>query len=305
MVTVINHVQPIQASIVMTTATAQADKVLIYDGDCPMCRATIGKLLHLRLVRPEQTRSNHDLQGPDLEAAQAAGLRNELVVLNPESRETRSGTDGLLWIIRDNTGNHPLVRLASLPGFRDILRWGYQAISYNRRIISPPRHQIVCDCEPQVTVARRLSLIVPLLLLTALLAAAFGAALFTGAEKSPVAGAVVAILAAGAGWFVLIVAAIAFLKRDKRIDYVGHSAVTMFIGSLVLVPATLIALVAPRDAALALAGVSLAISLVVMVKMQKRRVTALGISQVWLASWPVALVGGVLATCWFYFDRYV
>ncbi len=293
-----------QDRIAMTTATAHAEKILIYDGDCPMCRATIAALLRLRLVRAEQTRSNHDLQGPDLEAAEAAGLRNELVVLDPQSRETRSGTDGLLWIIRDNTGNHPLVRLASLPGFRDVLRWTYRVVSYNRRIISPPRNQIVCDCEPEVTLARRLSLIVPVALKTLLLTAAFGAALFRAdAAGSAGEGALVAIAAAGSGWLILIIAAIVLLDGDRRIDYVGHSAITMFVGALVLLPATLVALLAPRDPALALAGVSLAVSLVVMVKMQRRRVAALKISHAWLIAWPVVLAGGVLATAWVYFGR--
>src|SRR5262245_59133879 len=118
----------------MSTVLTRSEKRLVFDGDCPMCRATIATLLRLKLVRPEQTVSNHDLDPGDRALAQAAGLRNELVVLDPETRETRRGTDGLLWIIADNTGLFGLVWLFSLTGFRQVLRGVYQTISYNRRI---------------------------------------------------------------------------------------------------------------------------------------------------------------------------
>lgn len=166
----------------MATATKTAEKILVYDGDCPMCTSTVASLVRLKLVRPEQTRANYDLTGADLEAANSAGIRNQLVVLDVETHQTRVGTDGLLWILRDNTGNHFLVRLLALPLIRDLLRWGYQIVSYNRRIISVPRHQIVCDCEPQVTLARRTSLIVPVALLAILLAAGFARRCFTVAN---------------------------------------------------------------------------------------------------------------------------
>ena len=125
----------------------------------------------LKLVRAEQTRSNHDLEGADLESVRAAGIRNQVVVLDPQTRETRVGSEGLVWLIGDNLGNPLFMRIWSWPGFRQVMRLGYEAISYNRRVISPPRHRIVCDCEPEVTVARRMSLIVPVLLLSLVLVA--------------------------------------------------------------------------------------------------------------------------------------
>src|SRR6476660_3965437 len=162
----------------MSTAVEKSTRFLTYDGDCPMCTSTVAWLVRTKLVEPDQLRSNHVLEGADLDTVRAAGIRNQLVVLDPISRETRSGTDGLLWIIGDNLG-HPLwVRILSWPLVRQLLRFGYETVSYNRRVISPPRHQIVCDCEPEVTLARRLMLIVPLVVFSLALAAAFGAALF-------------------------------------------------------------------------------------------------------------------------------
>jgi hypothetical protein len=260
-------------------------------------------LVSMRLVRPEQTHSNHDLAGADLAAAQAAGLRNELVVLDPLSRETRSGTDGLLWILDDNTGHHVLVRLLALRGFRHVLRWGYQVISYNRRIISPPRHQIVCDCEPEVTLARRASLIVPLALASILLAAVVGGATFRACDWGPaLEGAWCTEAAIGLAWLALVAAALVGLRSVKRIDYLGHLAVTTLVAMLVMVPPSLIALALPTAAATALVGLAGAGSLALSSAMQRRRTQALGLSRAWLVGWPVTIVAAAVAS-WLWWAR--
>jgi predicted DCC family thiol-disulfide oxidoreductase YuxK len=288
----------------MTTDVKSGEKILMYDGDCPMCTSTIALLVRAGLVQSEQTRSNHELVGVEFEAAQAAGIRNQLVVLDPQTRQTRSGSDGLLWIIRDNTGNHVLVRLLSLPGIRHLLRWGYETISYNRRIISPPRHRVVCDCEPEVTLARRLMLVVPALVATLVLTAWFGAAVFVGWELGDAhRGALFMEVAAGSGWMVLVVAAMALLRGERRVDYLSHLVVTMFVGVLVLLPACLAAPLFPRQVLVPLDCLSVLISFALMFSMQRRRVAAAGVSNRWLWAWVVALAAGSSMTATFYFWR--
>jgi predicted DCC family thiol-disulfide oxidoreductase YuxK len=271
--------------------TAASRMLLAYDGDCPMCRATVRMLVRFGLVPPEQMRSHHELTGADLEAARRAGIRNQLVVLDLETGETRAGSDGLLWIIGDKPGRHFFVRLLGLPGIRQIVRLKYETISYNRRVISPPRHQVVCDCEPQVTVGRRLMLVVPLVLATIALAALFGAAVSTAWGVGDAAfGAVFIQIAAGSGWAVMFVAGLALLTRMQRIDYVAHLAVTMFTGALVLLPAALVTLILPRPAAVAFDSLAVLASLALMFAMQRRRVAAIGLGSVWLWAWAVVLV---------------
>jgi predicted DCC family thiol-disulfide oxidoreductase YuxK len=282
----------------MATAVKSAEKIVAYDGDCPMCTSTIRLLIGLKLLKPEQARRIHELEQADFEAVYAAGIRNQLVVIDPVTREARAGADGLLWILRENTGNHFLVRLLALPGIRELLRWGYQVISYNRRIISPPRHRIVCDCEPEVTLARRLSLILPLLALTIAIMAGFGAAVFHGLQLGDeVRGALVMEIAFGSGCLVLTLASLG-LPKEKRIDYLGHLVVTMFVGVLLLVPASVAAPFLHRPAVITLAGVSALASFSRMFLMQRRRIAALGISNGWLWAWVAALGAGIgAATC--------
>ncbi len=275
----------------MTTDLKTTELLLAYDGDCPMCLATIGLLLRLGLVRFEQTRSNHDLDAADLAAVRQAGIRNQLVVIDLTTRETRAGSDALLWIIGDNTRGHQLVRLLGLPGFRHMLRYGYETISYNRRVISPPRHQIVCDCEPEVTVARRLTLIVPLLLATILLVAGFGAAVFVGwGLGDAITGAVFIQIAAGAGWVVMIAGGLVLLRGMQRIDYIAHLVVTMFAGALVLVPAAILTPLVPASVSIAMVSLCVLAAFALMFAMQRRRVAAIGLGSIWLWAWAIVLV---------------
>jgi predicted DCC family thiol-disulfide oxidoreductase YuxK len=284
----------------MATDVKTSEKILAYDGDCPMCLATVGLLLRLRMVKPEQLRSNHDLEGADLEAARRAGIRNQLVVLDLATGETRAGSDGLLWIIGENAHYRFLMRLLGLPGIRQIVRFKYETISYNRRVISPPRHQIVCDCEPEVTLGRRMALIVPLILVSIALVAGFGAAAFVSWGLGDAAtGAVFSEIAAGAGWIVMIFAGLVLLRGMLRIDYLAHLAVTMYTGALVLVPAALLTLVLPRGAAIAVDTLSVLASFALMFAMQRRRVAAIGLRSAWLWAWAIvvaaATIGSILS----------
>jgi predicted DCC family thiol-disulfide oxidoreductase YuxK len=277
----------------MTTAVKTTEKFLAYDGDCPMCLATVGMLLRFHLVKPEQTRANYDLEDAELEAARRAGIRNQLVVFDPRSGETRPGSDGLLWIIGDNPRYRWLALLLGLPGIRQVVRFKYEAISYNRRIISPPRHQIVCDCEPEVTVGRRLTLIVPLVIAAASVVAGFGATVFHSWHLGDAAeGAVFSLIAGGCGWLIMAIAAFVLLRVMPALDYVGHLAVTMFAGALALLPAALLTLVVPREAAIAVDALAVLAGFALMFAMQRRRVGALKLKAAWLWAWTLAVVLG-------------
>jgi hypothetical protein len=161
-----------------------------------------------------------------------------------------------------------------------LVRVGYETVSYNRRVISPPRHQIVCDCEPEVTIGRRLMLIVPLVVATIAIVALF-------------AGSVAGVLAAGAGWLVMIAAGLVLLGGMLRLDYAAHLVVTMFVGALVLLPAALLRFVLPGDVAAVVNGVSLVAAFALMFAMQRRRVAALKLNSIWLWAWAILVAATI------------
>lgn len=286
----------------MSVIDQVSEKFLAYDGDCPMCTSTIALVLRLNLVRPEQTRSNHVLEGAELETVRAAGIRNQLVVLDPNSGETRSGSDALLWIVGDNLGHPWWVRALGWPGMRHLMRWGYETISYNRRVISPPHHQIVCDCEPEVTLARRLMLIVPALILTFGALGLFAAAIFYTVDLGDaVTGALFSATALALAWVAISAAAMALLGGQQRIDYLAHVAVTMLAGALCALPAALVIAFVSRDFAIAAAAVAGGASTWLMATMLGRRVVAIGLSARWLGAWALAMSAGFALAVALYF----
>ncbi len=291
----------------MTTDIRTAEKFLTYDGDCPMCIASVGALVNWGLVRPEQTRANHDLDPLDAELARDAGIRNQLVVIEPNSRETRVGTAGLLWIIGETPGCGLATKLLSLPVLRHLLSFGYKAISYNRRIISPPKHQIICDCEPQVTIGRRLSLIAPLVVLSSLVVAAWGAAVFVGCELgTAAAGARLATVATLSGWSIMTLTGFALLGGMRGLDYLGHLAVTMFAGALILLAAAVVIPWLPRPPAAALAVLSLMYCFSKMFSMQLHRARSTQLPLAWVWGWTVVMLIAFGTTLAVYFrDRLV
>jgi predicted DCC family thiol-disulfide oxidoreductase YuxK len=281
----------------MATQISQREMILAYDGDCPMCQSTVALLERAGLVEPGQAISNDALSPADRAAAQAAGMRNQLVVLDLQSGQTRAGIAGILWLVGANRGQPLWVRLLALPGVRHVLGFVYEVVSYNRRVISPPRRQVRCDCEPEATLARRLTLIVPLAIWTVLVTALFGAAVFAGWRLGDAApGAALMELAAGSGWIGLIVAALVLLRGELRVDYLAHLAVTATVGTLTLVPASLAAWWLPREVNIALATASVLCSFVLMLRMQRRRVETLGLSRAWLWAWAGALAAGFIGT---------
>jgi predicted DCC family thiol-disulfide oxidoreductase YuxK len=284
-----------KAMCATTTPVLRGEKFLTYDGDCPMCTATVALLVRWRLVNASQTHSNHDLEPQLLELAQAAGIRNQLVVIDPANGTTRTGVDGLLWLVQDTHQGAWWPSIAGLPGIRHLLQVGYEIVSYNRRIISPPKQRIRCDCEPQATVGRRLSLIVPATIAAAGLLGVSGAGLFRGLQIGDArSGAVAVVLAAALPWVMLAVAAAIGLRGEQRIDAIAHLAVTALVGAVLLSPVTFAWWLAPT-ATIILAALATLASAGQMFRMQRKRVPAAGLSERWLAGWVATVAVSIVA----------
>ena len=86
------------------------------------------------------------------------------------------------------------------------------------------------------------------------------------------------------------------MPKEKRIDYLGHLVVTMFVGVLVLVPASLVTPLVARPGLIALDCLSALASFSLMFAMQRRRIAALAISSRWLWAWVAALGMGFSAS---------
>jgi hypothetical protein len=216
-------------------------KVLVYDGDCPICIRGSERFVRWGLVPEERRREFQSYEGEPAERLAAAGFRNEMAVFEPASGEIRTGIPGFLWLLRDGRFG-PLARLLDRPLFVASLTGVYHLVSYNRRILAPPRSAVRCACDPDDRPGYQIALLVLLLVFTLGVGALLGAAVAAGSGMAPPrAGALRGLLAAGAGWAALAVAALVAVPGDVRLRFLAHLAVVAAIGAAVLLPATLLA----------------------------------------------------------------
>jgi predicted DCC family thiol-disulfide oxidoreductase YuxK len=277
-------------------------KVLVYDGDCPLCNAASAAFVRLRLVRGEDRRPFQEFQGEVRERLLDAGIHNEMAVLDPESGGIRSGFPGFLWLLRE-TWLAPLARLLDRPLFRGVGDRVYHMVSYNRRILTPPKSGITCACDPDPSPGYQVALIVLLLAFALVMTALFGAAVARGTGlTTPALGAFQMVVAAGSGWVLLFLAALT-LPSEVRLPFLGHLGMVMAAGLLVLVPSMLLSLAPPGPWLAVLFGVSVAVSFTLMLRMLGRRLRYLGLSRAWLAGWTAALWAGATASVWFFYFR--
>jgi hypothetical protein len=274
-----------------------ADKVLVYDGDCPICIHGSAAFVRLRLIPEERRREFQSYEGEAAERLAAAGFRNEMAVLDPGSGEIRTGIPGFLWLLRES----PIGALARLLDHRPLvaaLTGLYHLVAYNRRILALPRSPIRCACDPDERPGYQLALLVILLAFAAALTALFGAALAAASGlAAPRQGAAWMLLAAGSGWAVLFLAVLT-LPAEVRLRFLAHLGMVMATGVLLLVPVTVLAPFLAGPPLAVAAGVSVAASFALMARRLARRLRYLGLPRRWLAAWAVALWAGMAFVAW-------
>lgn len=235
--------------------------IVCYDQDCGLCRGSVRLLVALRLVpqghlAPFQS-FEEELAGRLLEA----NVHNELAVLDPRTREVRSGVDGLLWAF-EGSWAAPLLWLVRPAPVRAVLRVLYRLVAYNRRVLSPVRGGgLRCACDPDFHLGLRLAFV--------LLCVAVGlGAGWAGGLASP--AAVLLGVLGGA----------ALLRGGQaRWDGLAHGS---WVGS--------VALVASWGAARAGVPQPLAVGLGVLAVLGWQRRAALGLGSAWLVG-LLALAG--------------
>lgn len=201
---------------------------VVYDGDCSFCRAGVRLLVAVGFTRAADARP-FAFYDPDTAARlMRAGIHNELAVLDPVTREVRSGAVGLLWKLEEGV-LWPVARLLALPGPVHLCTAAYRMVSYNRRIIAPlPAGQIACACDPDTSLVWRGAFV------GVGLGAAAGVALSYGELVSAGSSAGVALLA-GAGLLMVLAAAVP-AGLNAILQRAGDLAWIVFLSSLWLLP---------------------------------------------------------------------
>ena len=220
-------------------------RILVYDGDCSLCTKLSTWATKRWLVGSVERRSHDSFTGEEAQRLTAAGIHNELAVLDRTTGEIRSGYDGIVGLLRGGRFAWLAPLLAWGP-VHWLLRHEYRLIAYNRRIFAPPRHTAACACDPDLHRGYRWAFIAAALLWTGLFAA-LGGLLFLTQEpllRDRPGGGGLGWLAGPcvlAGWMVAATAAWR-LPAARRLDHLGHLAWIFAAMVTPLVAASILAL---------------------------------------------------------------
>lgn len=148
-------------------------KVLVYDGDCRFCTSLARRFGSADLPSGGERLPYSDFEPEVMAWLDEHGIRNEMLVFDSETLEVRVGIDGFLWAL-EGSSYEGLGRLLGIPPLCWLLRHGYRAIAYNRRLIAPPPRGMTCACDPDPHLGYRLLFLlllsIPLAALVALIA---------------------------------------------------------------------------------------------------------------------------------------
>ena len=78
-------------SVRRATEPGRTEKVLVYDGECPFCAGVARAAVRTGLVAPAGTLAFQDAEPALAERLRAAGIADELLVLERGTGELRSG----------------------------------------------------------------------------------------------------------------------------------------------------------------------------------------------------------------------
>lgn len=129
-------------------------RLVIYDGDCPVCRAAAERLRKRTWATPHRVVAFQDLE-PDLaERMTEAGIDRQMLVHDPESDEVTGGFKALREV-EAASGHTTRAAILSTPGIAQLGALVYRLFAVNRRLFSPIPSGIDCACDPDPRVWER------------------------------------------------------------------------------------------------------------------------------------------------------
>ena len=252
--------------------------VILYDADCPLCRAYTGAFVRWKFLKPDgrapfQTAHETALTGLDCFRAQ-----DEIALLDTNNGRVRYGLDSLFHILGHRFPAVP--RIGNWPPVRWMLTKLYRFISYNRKVIAAVQPgEGARNCQPAFNLKYRLAYLLLAWAVVALILARYSNLL---SGLIPTGGfAREGLIAGGQLLFQGVIAAA--VARKKFWDYLGHLMTVSLIGALLLLP-VLVLSTWIGQAPYAYTGFFLAVA-TFMLWEHTRRVKLLGITPWMSATW--------------------
>jgi predicted DCC family thiol-disulfide oxidoreductase YuxK len=204
--------------------TYSMSKVLIYDADCPLCRAYTKGLVVAGALPAEARVPSHQITSQALlDQLDPVRRRHEIPLLDTETGETHYGVDAILTVAHRSWPR--FTRFVRDTVLLDVGRRFYAFVSYNRRILfpTPPQRWHLMDLTPDFSPGYR----------TAFLALLYGLLLMCGiaAPGTFSSVALVGLVAQACLASVYITRHTSTPNRLMNLlDYAGHLGVCLLAG---------------------------------------------------------------------------
>lgn len=201
--------------------------VLIFDEDCPMCRAYTGAFIKSGMLDENGRKAYCAMDDATSSLLDLNKARNEIALLNTKTGNVIYGIDSLFTVLA-----HAFPFFAPVFRFRPF-RWlmkkVYAFISYNRKVIIPSDHNKT-GCVPDRNLTYRWVYIVFTWLVTSLVLTRYSGFLNGLIPESKFFRE---FLICG-GQIVFQSGVLFFIARNRTLDYLGNMMTISFAGGLVL-----------------------------------------------------------------------
>lgn len=209
------------------------NNVLIYDGDCPMCRMYSHAFVKAKMLEREGIQSYNEMTASVKKEMDVSRARNEIALVDTVNHKVLYGIDSWFKIFSNRFALFGY--LAAFKPFYVFMKGFYLFISYNRRVIAPGKHfNKAGSCDPDYNVAWRLAYIAVASVLIAVLLNTYIKAIPVYADKN-ISVFVEWLIVCGQlifqGLFVY------FIRKERMLHYFGHLMTISLIGGLLLLPA--------------------------------------------------------------------
>jgi len=271
--------------------------LLVFDGDCSICRRSVDTLVRRRWIAREDTIAFQELPDEHVEPVWSAGIHNELGAVDPATGEVRSGVRALAWALRQGERAAALGRFLEHPLVLPFARPIYRTISYNRRILAPVANTgLICACDPDFRLRWRFALLAVMALLIALLVYVAGTSIDLRAADGRVlvSGPRDVFALTVVGWAMWLALAGAQLGLQKFTDLVGHTSMAMALGLVVFLPAALAGFVLAPGVLLGVQALFALVAGGLVASSLRKRLASLELRTSWVAAWAVCVGAGPL-----------
>lgn len=207
------------------------NSILVYDSECLMCSYYTEKFVRNGVLEQEGWVAYKDIENSLCSLLDKKRARNEIALVNTKTQTVTYGIESIFLLVGQM---FPFLKpLFRLKFFRWTMKRVYSFISYNRKAIAPSRQfEGYNQCTPDFNLKYRLAYIFFTWMVVSVILNAYSKTL-TGII--PQSNFIREFIICG-GQVIYQAIAVAIIRKDRVVHYLGNMMTISFAGSLLLLP---------------------------------------------------------------------